>query len=172
MLRSKHVLVTGAARGIGAAIARMLANEDATITLLGRHRGSLDELRGKLGRGSHRHGFVVADVTDHRQVEAAFAQARDERGPIDVLVNNAGQVQTAPFNSTSLELWEQMLSVNLTGTFLCCRAALPGMIEQGGGRIVNIASTAAQKGYPVRWPAWKPESTHRALSDASPSGVG
>ena len=147
MLRSKHVLVTGAARGIGAAIARTLADEDATITLLGRHEGSLEDLRAKLGRGSHRHGLVVADVTDPRQVEAAFAQAREERGPIDVLVNNAGQAQSAPFTSTSLELWQQMLSVNLTGTFLCCKAALPGMIEQGGGRIINIASTAAQKGY-------------------------
>jgi NAD(P)-dependent dehydrogenase (short-subunit alcohol dehydrogenase family) len=147
MLRSKHVLVTGAARGIGAAIARTLANEDATITLLGRNEASLEELRAKLARGSHRHGLVVADVSDHRQVEVAFAKARNERGPIDVLVNNAGQAQSAPFNSTSLELWQQMLSANLTGTFLCCKAALPGMIEQGGGRIINIASTAAQKGY-------------------------
>lgn len=147
MLRSKHVLVTGAARGIGAAIARALADEDATITLLGRHEASLEASRAKLGRGSHRHGVVVADVTDQGQVEAAFARARDERGPIHILVNNAGQAHSAPFISTSLELWERMLSANLTGTFLCCKAAVPGMIEQGGGRIINIASTAAQKGY-------------------------
>jgi NAD(P)-dependent dehydrogenase (short-subunit alcohol dehydrogenase family) len=147
MLLSKHVLVTGAARGIGAAIARALADEDATITLMGRHESSLEESRANLGRGSHRHGVVVADVTDERQVETAFAKARNERGPVHILVNNAGQAQSAPFATTSLELWERMVSANLTGTFLCCKAALPGMIEQGGGRIINIASTAAQKGY-------------------------
>lgn len=147
MLLSKHVLVTGAARGIGAAIARALADEDATVTLLGRNEASLEESRATLGRGAHRHGVVVADVTDERQVEAAFAKARRERGPIHILVNNAGQAQSAPFATTSLELWERMLSANLTGTFLCCKAVLPGMIEQGGGRIINIASTAAQKGY-------------------------
>jgi 3-hydroxybutyrate dehydrogenase len=75
MLRSKHVLVTGAGRGIGAAIARALADENATITLLGRHEASLEESRAKLGGESHRHGLVVADVTDQQQVEAAFVRA-------------------------------------------------------------------------------------------------
>lgn len=147
MPRNKHVLITGGARGIGAAIARALADSAATITLLGRNEAPLEESRAKLARGSRQHGFVVADVTDPRQIEAAFERARDERGPIDILVNNAGQAQSAPFNNTSLELWERMISANLTGTFLCCKAALPGMIDQGGGRIINIASTAAQKGY-------------------------
>lgn len=147
MFQSKHVLITGGARGIGAAIARTLADGAATITLLGRYETPLAESLAKLARGSQRHGFVVADVTDPRQIEAAFARARDDRGPIDILVNNAGQAQSATFNGTSLELWERMISTNLTGTFLCCKAALPGMIQQGGGRIINIASTAAQKGY-------------------------
>ncbi|WP_164106718.1 SDR family NAD(P)-dependent oxidoreductase, partial [Stenotrophomonas maltophilia] len=66
---------------------------------------------------------------------------------VDVLVNNAGQVETASFSKTSLDLWQRLLNVNLTGTFLCSRAVLPGMLARGQGRIVNVASTAALKGY-------------------------
>lgn len=144
MLQGRHALVTGAARGIGAAIARTLAQEGATLTLLGRHAQALRQLASEL---PGEHGIVVADVADAGQVDAAFAQARAERGALHILVNNAGQAESAPFGKTSLELWQRMLAVNLTGTFLCSQAALPQMLESGGGRIVNIASTAAQKGY-------------------------
>jgi len=143
-LKGRHALVTGAARGIGADIARALAAEGARLTLLGRRHDALQALAAELpGAG---HGVAVADVSDPAQVDAAFAAAR-ARGPVTVLVNNAGQADTAPFAKTSLELWERMLSVNLTGTFLCTQAALPGMLEAGWGRIVNIASTAGLKGY-------------------------
>jgi NAD(P)-dependent dehydrogenase (short-subunit alcohol dehydrogenase family) len=144
MLHGRHALVTGAARGIGAAIARALAQEGATLTLLGRNAATLQSLAEQL---PGRHGIVVADVADPDQVEAAFARAQGERGPLAILVNNAGQAESAPFGKTSLELWQRMLAVNLTGTFLCSQAALPQMLAGGGGRIVNIASTAAQKGY-------------------------
>lgn len=143
-LHGRHALVTGAARGIGAAIARTLAAEGARLTLLGRSREALAALASEL---PGEHGFVVADVADAAQVQAAFAEARAERGPIAILVNNAGQAESAPFGKTSPELWQRMLAVNLTGTFLCTQAALPDMLAAGGGRIVNIASTAAQKGY-------------------------
>ena len=143
-LPGRHALVTGAARGIGAAIARALAGEGARLTLLGRNREALAALAGEL---PGEHGFVVADVTNEAQVRAAFEEARAARGPVGILVNNAGQAESAPFAKTSLALWERMLAVNLTGTFLCTQAALPDMLAAGGGRIVNIASTAAQKGY-------------------------
>jgi NAD(P)-dependent dehydrogenase (short-subunit alcohol dehydrogenase family) len=143
-LQGRHALVTGAARGIGAAIARMLAQQGARVTLLGRKRETLSALAAEL---PGEHGFVVADVAVEAQVQAAFAQARAARGPVTILVNNAGQAESAPFAKTSLALWQQMLDVNLTGTFLCTQAALPDMLAAGGGRIVNIASTAAQKGY-------------------------
>ena len=143
-LQGRHALVTGAARGIGAAIARMLAQQGARVTLLGRRRETLAALAAEL---PGEHGFVVADVADEPQVIAAFAEARAARGPVTILVNNAGQAESAPFAKTSLALWRQMLDVNLTGTFLCTQAALPDMLAAGGGRIVNIASTAAQKGY-------------------------
>ncbi|HYF20421.1 MAG TPA: SDR family NAD(P)-dependent oxidoreductase [Ramlibacter sp.] len=144
-MNGRHALVTGAARGIGAAIARTLAADGATLTLLGRNAGALQALAQELpGQG---HGFVVADVADEAAVQRAFAQARQARGPITILVNNAGQAESAPFQKTSLALWQKMLAVNLTGTFLCSQAALPDMLAAGRGRIVNIASTAAQKGY-------------------------
>jgi len=144
-LQGRHALVTGGARGIGAAIARVLAAQGATLTLLGRSRDALQRLAGDLSGGPH--GIVVADVADAAQVQAAFDEARTARGPITVLVNNAGQAESAPFAKTSAALWQRMLDVNLTGSFVCAQAALPDMLKAGHGRIVNIASTAGQKGY-------------------------
>ena len=144
MLQGRHALVTGAARGIGAAIARTLAEEGATLSLLGRNEAALQALAAQL---PGRHGIAVANVADAEQVDAAFARACAERGALRILVNNAGQAETAPCAKTSLDLWQRMLAVNLTGTFLCTQAALPHMLAAGSGRIVNIASTAAQKGY-------------------------
>jgi NAD(P)-dependent dehydrogenase (short-subunit alcohol dehydrogenase family) len=144
-LQGRHALVTGAARGIGAAIVRVLVADGACVTLLGRSRDALQQLADELPGGSH--GVVVADVGDTLQVQAAFDEARAARGPLAILVNNAGQAESAPFAKTSPELWQRMLAVNLTGTFLCAQAALPDMLQAGRGRIVNIASTAGQKGY-------------------------
>lgn len=154
-MQGQHALVTGAARGIGAAIARMLAAEGASVTLLGRSHDALSNVLTEVRRlavskanpSTPAHGTVAADVTDPQQVEAAFERATAERGPITILINNAGQAESAPFSKTSLDLWNRMLAVNLTGTFLCSQAALPGMLAAGRGRIVNIASTAGQRGY-------------------------
>ncbi|WP_418131000.1 SDR family NAD(P)-dependent oxidoreductase [Variovorax sp. 375MFSha3.1] len=144
-LTGRHALVTGAARGIGAEIARTLAAEGATLTLLGRDREALQRVADSLAGSGH--GVVAADVANPEAVQAAFAEARAARGPVTVLVNNAGAAESAPFLKTSFELWQRMLSVNLTGSFLCAQAALPDMLDAGWGRIVNIASTAGQKGY-------------------------
>ena len=144
-LEGRHAVVTGAARGIGAAIARSLAAEGARLSLLGRRRDALQQLADTL---PGQHAVVVADVADAESVKAAFAQARAALGPVAILVNNAGQAESAPFLKTSLDLWQQMLGVNLTGSFLCAQAALPDMLQAGWGRIINIASTAGQKGYP------------------------
>jgi NAD(P)-dependent dehydrogenase (short-subunit alcohol dehydrogenase family) len=144
-LQGRHAVVTGAARGIGAAIAASLAARGARLTLLGRRREPLVELSASLPGGPH--ATAIADVADPAQVQAAFAAARSAGGPVAVLVNNAGAAESAPFGRTSLELWQRMLSVNLTGTFLCTQAALPDMLAAGWGRVVSIASTAGQKGY-------------------------
>lgn len=147
-LAGRHALVTGAARGIGAEIARGLAADGARVTLLGRDAGRLQALADSLADavgGSAR--IAVADVADAAAVVRAFDAAAAAFGPITVLVNNAGQAESAPLLKTTDTLWAQMIAVNLTGTFLCSRAALPGMLASGWGRIVNIASTAGQRGY-------------------------
>ena len=144
-LTGRHALVTGAARGSGAEIARTLAAEGAILTLLGRDREALQRVADSLAGSGH--GVVAADVASPEAVQAAFAEVRAARGPVAVLVNNAGAAESAPFLKTSFELWQRMLSVNLTGSFLCAQAALPDMLDAGWGRIVNIASTAGQKGY-------------------------
>ena len=139
-----HALVTGAGQGIGAAIARMLSAEGATLTLLGRRRAPLEQVAASLETACT---VVTADVSDADAVTAAFAESRTQRGPITILVNNAGQAESAPFRRTSSELWARMLAVNLTGTFHCTQAALADLVQARAGRIVSIASTAGQRGY-------------------------
>lgn len=149
-LQGHHALVTGGGRGIGAAIARRLLEEGASVTLVGRDCTVLDaamQALEPLAVDGAALGAAAADITDADEVAGAFAQAASERGPITVLINNAGQAHSAPFARTDLALWRRMLDVNLTGTFLCTQAALPAMLEQGWGRIVNVASTAGLIGY-------------------------
>ncbi len=146
-LDDMHAVVTGGGSGIGAAIARELIDAGARITLMGRDAAKLEAQRAELGASGAIHCALV-DVTEPDAVAEAFASARDALGPVDILVNNAGQAQAAPFGKTDLALWQRMLDVNLTGVFLCTQAVLPSMIERGFGRIVNIASTAGQIGYP------------------------
>ena len=143
-LAGRHALVTGGGRGIGAAIARMLVEQGAQVTVLGRDAARVEafarEVPGRiLG--------LAADIADEEAVSQAFAAARLRFGPLAVLVNNAGQASSAPFGKTDMALWQRMIAVNLTGSFLCSRAALPDMLAGGWGRIVNIASTAGLKGY-------------------------
>ncbi len=145
-LTGRHAVVTGAARGIGAAIARRLADDGVRLTLLGR---DLDALR-RFAATLPPRATVLAlacDVADATQVAAAFEAARQAHGPVAILVNNAGQATTAPLVKTDDTLWQRMLAVNLTGTFLCTRAALPDMLAARAGRIVQVASTAGQRGY-------------------------
>lgn len=138
-MKGLHAVVTGGGSGIGAAVAKSLLVEGARVTLMGRSLERLQLQQRQLGDVAVR----VCDVGDEASVTAAFAAA----GAVDILVNNAGQVETAPLLKTSIETWQRLLQVNLTGTFLCSRAVLPGMLERRFGRIVNVASTAALKGY-------------------------
>jgi 2-hydroxycyclohexanecarboxyl-CoA dehydrogenase len=144
-MAGRHALVTGGARGIGAAITRMLVAEGARITVLGRDAARLAAFAAEAPAQLHP---VAADVTDEVQVDAAFSAARARFGPVAILVNNAGQAESAPFLKTGRALWDRMLAVNLTGAFLCSQAALPDMLAGGWGRIVTVASTAGLTGYP------------------------
>jgi 3-hydroxybutyrate dehydrogenase len=141
-LTGQHAVVTGGGSGIGAAVAQALLHAGARVTLMGRNAERLDAQREKcqtLGEVA----CISVDVTQEDSVENAFREA----GAVDILINNAGQAQAAPFTHTDLALWQRMLDVNLTGVFLGTRAVLPGMLERGHGRIVNVASTAGQIGY-------------------------
>ena len=142
MAESRHALVTGGGRGIGLAIAQSLAGEGMRLTLIGRDRGRLEEAAKPLKAVP-----IAADVADPLAVEVAHTEAVAKNGPVDVLVNNAGVVETALVAKTSLDMWERLLRINLIGAFLWCKAVVPQMTERKWGRIVNIGSTTSQKGY-------------------------
>lgn len=146
MLTGKHALVTGGGRGIGAAIAKALLQQGARVTILGRHADRLAATVAAL-KQSGEIDFVAGDVAQRDTVVQAFAHATECFGRIDILINNAGQATSAPFGKTDDALWQQMLSVNLGGTFHCTQVVLPGMLAAGWGRIVNVASTAGLTGY-------------------------
>jgi NAD(P)-dependent dehydrogenase (short-subunit alcohol dehydrogenase family) len=138
----KHALVTGGGRGIGRAIAASLAGDGLRLTLVGRDARRLEETAKALKATP-----ISADIADPKAIERAHAEAVAKNGPVDVLVNNAGIVETALVHKTSLDMWERLLRVNLTGAFLWCKAVVPAMVERKWGRIVNIGSTTSQRGY-------------------------
>jgi NAD(P)-dependent dehydrogenase (short-subunit alcohol dehydrogenase family) len=144
ILDGKHALITGGGTGIGAAIARALAGAGAAVSLTGRRLEPLQELARRLPKATG----IVADVTRETDTEAMMKLAREAHGPIDILIANAGAAESAPFGRIDLAHWQRMLDVNLTGSFLTARAALPDVARKGGkGRIVFVASTAGLKGY-------------------------
>ena len=146
-LRGRHAVVTGGGRGIGATIARALVEQGAAVTLMGRNAATLEDEAARLRPLGKVHCQAV-DIADAESTTTAFAAAAQALGPVTLLINNAGQAVSAPIGKTDLALWNRMLAVNLTGSYLAIHVVLPGMLEQGWGRIVNIASTAALKGYP------------------------
>jgi NAD(P)-dependent dehydrogenase (short-subunit alcohol dehydrogenase family) len=147
-IRTGHAVVTGGGRGMGAAIASALATQPlAGITLMGRTAGDIERHAAHLGGTTVRAQAIVCDVADPDAVRRGFADAARTFGPVTILVNNAGQAGAAPFQEISLDDWNRILAVNLTGTLLCSQQVLPAMIAAGSGRIVNIASTAGLKGY-------------------------
>lgn len=147
-LQGKHAVITGGGRGIGAAIAHELARLGATLTLLGRDADALAATARSIRvHGAQNVQTQLCDVTDVDSIARAFAFARERAGDPYILINNAGQADGAPFLETSRALWDRMITVNLTGTFLCTQEALGPMLEAGAGRVVNLASTAGLKGY-------------------------
>jgi NAD(P)-dependent dehydrogenase (short-subunit alcohol dehydrogenase family) len=130
---NRRVVVTGGAKGIGLAITKRFAALGDEVIPLGRDADALAAVNG-----------LVCDVTDEDAVAATF----DQVGPIDVLVNNAGMAESAPLAKTTMTSWLEHFDVNVTGPFLCMRAAVPGMRRRGSGSIVTVASTAGRIGTP------------------------
>ncbi|MFN8601536.1 MAG: SDR family oxidoreductase [Candidatus Binatia bacterium] len=142
-LDGKVALVTGAAGGIGRAIALRLAEEGVGVAATDLDEGAVREV-ARVARG-----MVMAlrlDVTDPATIQEAVAECERALGPLDVLVNNAGWDKVEPFVESTVETWDRLIAINLKGPLLCTRAVLDGMIARGRGRIVSIASDAGRVG--------------------------
>ncbi|CAL1517513.1 3-ketoacyl-ACP reductase [Chitinophaga sp. MM2321] len=148
-LKGKKVLITGGGKGIGRAIAVALAHEGADIGLMGRSAGPLEEVVKEVSSLGVKAAYAVADVSSIDAVNEAVAQLTKELGEIDILINNAGIAAFGGFLELSPTQWEQIIQVNLLGVYYVTRAVLPGMIERKTGDIINIASTAGQRGAPL-----------------------
>ena len=143
-LSGRHAWVTGGGRGIGRAVAAALTAAGAQVTICGRSEKPLREVVAA-GEAA---GFFMADVTDANELGAGVEGAVAERGPVDILVANAGGAETAPFVKSDAESFRRMIDLNLMGTVNAIQAVAGGMSARGYGRIVAVASTAGLKGYP------------------------
>ena len=159
-LEGRVALVTGAGRGIGAAIARALARDGAAVALLDLDGDAARAGAAALEDGGAKAVGVAADITDAAQVRAAVDEAAGSLGAVGILVNNAGWDKIEPFVDNTEADWDRILSINLKGPIVVTRAVLDGMIEQGWGRIVNIGSDAGRVG-----------STGEAVYSAAKGGI-
>jgi NAD(P)-dependent dehydrogenase (short-subunit alcohol dehydrogenase family) len=142
-------IITGGASGIGLAIAERLAADDTRVAIFDLDGASAVTAAEKLNAsGAAARGWAV-DVTNRTRIDAAVAEVAESLGPPTILVNSAGLQGFEKFLSITAESWRNILAVNLTGTFDCCQAVVPHMIDAGWGRIVNISSSSAQTGNPL-----------------------
>ena len=139
--KDKHALITGGGTGIGAAAARMLGQEGAKLSLLGRRLEPLQAIAAETGGSA-----IACDITDRAAMEAAFAAAREANGPFDYVILNAGIGDSAPFQRTPREAWDRIIATNLTALFDGAQLALPDLLEGDGKRLIVIASVAGLKG--------------------------
>ena len=141
-------IVTGGASGIGLAITEALAARGTSVAVLDVQPDALEEQTGRLRQLGRSVSGYRCDVTDRAAVEATVDRVRSELGTPLILVNNAGKPLFRPFLGITIEQWHEVLDVNLTGTFHLCQVVLPGMVEAGWGRIVNISSSSTHGGQP------------------------
>lgn len=148
-LQNKVAIITGAGKGIGRATALALAEEGVSLGLIARTETDLQKVAEEVAKYDVRVAIATADVSDYTQVEKAVEKLYGELGTFDILINNAGIAKFGSFLELPVEEWEQIVKVNLFGMYYVTRAVLPKMIEQKSGDIINISSTAGEKGGPV-----------------------
>lgn len=148
-IKGKVALITGGGRGIGRATAIELAKEGVNVGLVGRTLENLEKVKEELKDYDIKVSVASADVSDLGDITAAVEKIRQELGPIDILLNNAGISKFGKFMELTPEEWTNIVDVNVKGVYYTTRAVLPEMVERQAGDIINISSTAGQKGGPV-----------------------
>lgn len=145
---SRVAVVTGGASGMGEATCHELGRRGHKVAVFDVNAAAAQRVAEELRADGVTALAVAGDVSDRTAVDDAYAKVRSELGPVEILVTSAGLFGFAPFEEISLESWNRIIAVNLTGTFHCCQAALPDMVASGWGRIVMISSSSAQRGSP------------------------
>ena len=175
-LEGRGAVVTGGGRGIGAAVALALAAEGARIVVAARTASEVESVAGEIETGGGAAWPVQVDVTDPGSVDALSEAARVRLGDVEILVNSAGVAHSAPLARQTLEEWERIFAINVTGTFLATKAFLPAMMERGRGRVINLASVAGLAG--ARYIGAYAASKHAVVgftrsiaAEAAPRGV-
>lgn len=148
-IKGKNALITGAGKGIGKAVAKLLAAEGVNVALVARTEKDLHDVAAELKSTGVKVVYATADVADRTSVETAISKLTSELGSIDILINNAGIGKFGKFLELEPEEWEQIIKVNLFGAYYVIRAVLPAMIARQSGDIVNISSTAGRNGAAV-----------------------
>ncbi|MBC9929703.1 3-ketoacyl-ACP reductase [Chitinophaga qingshengii] len=148
-LQGKKVLITGGGKGIGRAVAVALAKEGADIALIGRSEGPLQEVVETIAGMGVKSAYAIADVGSMEEVNKAVGTLTQQLGSIDILINNAGIAAFGGFMDLTPAQWEDIIRVNLLGVYYVTRAVLPDMIARQTGDIINISSTAGQRGAPL-----------------------
>lgn len=147
-LEGRIAVVTGAGNGLGKAIAKKMFAEGAKLALWDMRYEWVEALAKELDPSGARAFPIMVDITEESEVQSAVARTVETFGRLDILVNNAGISRHKPLEETTLEIWNAVIKVNLTGTFLCCKAVAPVMKQQRFGKIVNIASLGGRTGRP------------------------
>lgn len=145
-MTTRTAIVTGGASGIGGAISRRLAADGAQVAIFDVNADAAKDTAAAIEKTGGRAIGVAVDVGDRAAIDTGLDEVRTRLGAPTILVNSAGITQAGPFLEITAESWQRVLAINLTGTFDCCQAVLPGMIEAGWGRIVNISSSSVHSG--------------------------